>query len=155
MSDYRTPDAALAYTSHAGRMYRIAYALLLSAHDAEDAAAEVFARFLRKMPVFKNAEHEKAWFLRVTVNVCRDMLRRRAVRSYTPLEEIAEITPAEQKDARVLESVLALPEKFRVCVLLHYFEGFRVEEIARILHLSPSAVKMRLSRARDMLKTAL
>ncbi len=152
---YTKPNAEEAYKTYADMLYRTAYAILQSAHDAEDAAAEVFEKFLRKDPSFHDAEHEKAWFLRVCINTCHDHMRRRSVRSYTPLDEIAEITPADEKDRTVLESVMALDEKYRVCILLYYFEGFRVDEIALTLHISVSAVKMRLDRARDALRTAL
>ena len=71
------------------------------------------------------------------------------------LDEIAEIVAAEQKDTTVLDSVLALDEKYRICILLHYFEDFSIEQTAKILKITQSAVKMRLSRAREMLKSAL
>ena len=64
MRDIRTETAEL-YERQADRLYRLAYARLLNAADAEDAVAETFAKYLRKMPEFRDASHEKAWFLRV------------------------------------------------------------------------------------------
>lgn len=154
MRDIRTETAEL-YERQADRLYRLAYARLLNAADAEDAVAETFAKYLRKMPEFRDASHEKAWFLRVCINTCNDLARRRTVRAYTPIEELSEVLAAEEKDKSVLESVYALPEKYRMCVLLYYFEDFSVEETAKALKISVSAVKMRLSRAREMLKTVL
>ena len=154
MQDIRIKTAEL-YTRYADILYRTAYAKLLSAHDAEDAVSETFAKYLGKTPEFRDSSHERAWFLRVCINTCTDIMRRRSVRSYTPLDELAEVLPAAEKDAHVLESVYALPEKYRLCVLLYYFENLNVEETAESLKISVSAVKMRLSRARDMLKTEL
>ena len=155
MSDYRTPGAAEAYDRYADMLFRTAFSLLLNKQDAEDAVSDVFAKFISKPPVFKNSDHEKAWFLKVTVNTCHDRQRRRAVRRYTPLDEIAEILAAQQKDTTVLDSDLAIDEKYRICILLHYFEDFSIEQTAKILKITQSAVKMRLSRAREMLKSAL
>lgn len=154
MRDIRT-DTRILYEKYADVLYRAAYARLLSAADAEDAVAETFGKYLHKKPEFRDQAHEKAWFLRVCINTCTDLMRRRTVRSYTPLEDLAEVLPAEEKDRGVLESVYELPEKYRMCVILYYFEDFSVEETAKALQISGSAVKMRLSRAREMLKSAL
>ena len=154
MRDIRTETAEL-YARYADMLYRTAYARLLNAADAEDAAAETFAKYLRKMPEFRDNSHEKAWFLRVCINTCNDMARRKTVRSYTPLDELSEVLAAEEKDRSILEAVYELPEKHRMCVLFYYFEAMSVEETAKALKISVSAVKMRLSRAREMLKTEL
>lgn len=155
MSDYKTPTADLAYDRYADMLFRTAYAMLLSKHDAEDAVSDVFEKFIRKNKTFNDSEHEKAWFLRVTVNTCHDLQRRKSIRSYTPLEEIADISESSEKDTGILESVFALPEKYKMCILLHYFEGFSAKETASALGVSESAVKMRLMRAREMLKAEL
>ena len=154
MRDIRTETAEL-YARYADMLYRTAYARLLNAADAEDAAAETFAKYLRKMPEFRDNSHEQAWFLRVCINTCNDMARRKTVRSYTPLDELSEVLAAEEKDRSILEAVYELPEKYRMCVLFYYFEAMSVEETAKALKISVSAVKMRLSRAREMLKTEL
>lgn len=154
---FTSPLVETVYEKYADMLYRTAYSLLLSLHDAEDATAEVFVKYIKNRPSFNDSEHEKAWLLRVTVNTCHDIQRRRTVRTYTPIDELAAVLPAEDTSAKtdVLESVLALPEKYRVCVILHYFEDFSVEQIAKALGLTKSAVKMRLARAREMLKKEL
>lgn len=154
---YTTPSVETVYQLYADMLYRTAYSLLLSEHDAEDAVAEVFAKYIKNPPSFNDHEHEKAWLLRVTVNTCKDMCRRRTVRSYTPIDELAQVLPAEDSSGKtqVIESVLALDEKYRICTVMHYFEGFSVEQIAKALGVTKSAVKMRLARAREMLKKEL
>ena len=89
MQDIRIKTAEL-YARYADILYRTAYAKLLSAHDAEDAVSETFAKYLGKTPEFRDSSHERAWFLRVCINTCTDIMRRRSVRSYTPLDELAE-----------------------------------------------------------------
>ena len=148
-------DISTAYNKYADMLFRIAYSITLSMDDAQDAVHEVFVTYLGKLPDFKDSAHEKAWFIKVTINKCRDHLRRRKVRSYTPLEEVAEI-PAESIGSRdAFEEVLKLPEKYKIVILLHYFEGYGISEISQLLGISSSAVKMRLARGREMLRFAL
>lgn len=139
------------YDRYAAILFRISYAELLSREDAEDAVQEVFFKYMDKTPSFQDVEHEKAWFIRVTINQCRDFWRRKKLRRYTPLEEVVHL-PAKEQENSMLELILTLPEKYKTPILLHYLEGFRVEEVSHILHLTQSAVKMRLSRGRDLLE---
>lgn len=66
MSDYMEPEAAV--RRYADTVYRLAYARTGSREDAEDVFQEVFLRYVRKKPTFKDEEHRKAWLIRVTVN---------------------------------------------------------------------------------------
>ena len=54
-------------------VYRMAYSMVKNRFDAEDIHQEVFMKYLKKTPVFENTDHEKAWFLRVTVNHCKNL----------------------------------------------------------------------------------
>ena len=92
--------------------------------------------------------------LRVTMNQCRDMLRRRQQRYAVPLDEAADVG-VQDAHSEVLDVLEKLPEEYRVPLTLYYFEDCKVEEIARALGLGPSAVKMRLKRGREMMKKEL
>ena len=148
-----------AYTRYADMLYHLSLSHLQSKEDAEDVLQEVFCKYYTKMPAFTDASHEKAWFIRVTINQCHDHLRHRKVRMYTPLHEIGEIAGAtgitDENALDVMQLLSYLPEKYRSVVILHYLEGLSVEDIAAALHLGKSAVKMRLSRAREQLQTQL
>ncbi len=152
---YATPSVEELYDRYADMLFRLAYSALFSKEDAEDAIQEVFSKYLKKMPYFSESEHEKAWFIRVTVNQCRDIRRRRAIRGYTPLEEMTESPTYENDSAAILEQVFALPDKYKTAIILHYFEEYSVADIASALKITKSAVKMRLSRGRDLLKTEI
>ena len=92
------------------------------------------------MPVYPGDEP-------VALNQCRDELRRKR-RTEVPLEEAALLSvPDEERE--LLGYVAALPEKFRTVIHLHYYEGYTVEELAQLLGVSVSAVKMRLKRGRE------
>lgn len=150
--NYQTSEIAIMYDKYADMLFRVAYAELLSREDAEDAISDVFYKMMKKAPKFLNAEHEKAWLIRVTINQCRDLQRKRAIRSYTPLEEIAELPSVQKTEYFVLEEVLSLPEKYKIVLILFYFEELKIEEIASALKISKAAVKMRLARGRESLK---
>ena len=142
------------YNKYADTMYRIALSHLLNVQDAEDAVHDVFIKYMKGAFLFFSEEHEKAWFIRVTVNHCHDMARRRKIRSHAPLEEAMEVF-AESGVSEVTRELLGLDDIYKTPILLHYYEGYSVEEIARILRISVSAVKMRLFRGREKLKEIL
>lgn len=139
------------YEMYADMLYRIAVSMLRSADDAEDAVQNVFIRYLDKTPSFHDSDHERAWFIRVTINQCKDLMRRRKVRAWLPFEALTDIG-VRPKSTPALDAVSELPEKYKAIVILYHLEGLSVDEIAESLSLSASAVKMRLSRARDMMR---
>jgi len=150
-----TPAADTLYEYYADLLYRLAYSQLSSAADAEDAVSDVFVKYLQSAPVFSDREHEKAWLIRVLINHCKDLHRRRSIRVYTPLEEVADLAGTDPEDSELLHAVQRLPEHNRLAVLLHYFEGFSLEETAAIQRTTVAAVKMRLMRSRSQLKSLL
>jgi len=152
---YENPSVQTAYDRHSDMLFRLSYSILFSREDSEDVVHDVFIKYVSKPPAFREYEHEKAWFVRVTINHCHDLQRRRRVRSYIPLDEIAEIPVEQHKSNEVLKSVLDLPEKYKLTILIHYFEGYSVEQTSKMLGVSKSAVKMRLARGREMLKIEL
>lgn len=138
------------YDAHHNSVYRLALTMTRSVHDAEDIVQTVFVRLLTHPPA---AGAERPWLTRVTINACKDLMRSAWRRKTAPLEDdISFSAPAE----RVLfDAVLALPEKYRAAVHLHYYEGYTCREIGRLLNITPSAVSMRLHRARELLKNKL
>ena len=139
------------YSKYSDMLYRIALSHLLNKQDAEDAVHDVFIKYMNSVFSFFSEEHEKAWFIRVTVNHCHDMARKRKIRSHAPLEEAIHVFE-EAGSGEITRQVLELEDIYKTPILLHYYEGYSVEETARILRISVSAVKMRLSRAREKLK---
>ena len=134
-------------------LYRLCLVMLGNESDAEDAVQETFIRFLQKAPRFEDDEHQKAWLITVAANRCRDLLRARKRQGQIDPGLVQEVR-AEVPDSGILEALMTLPEKFRLVLVLHYVEGYRVEEIARIVGRTPSAVKMRLQKGRRLLKEA-
>lgn len=136
---------------YSSSMLKTAFSLLKSTADAEDAVQEAFLKLITKAPEFENDEHRKAWPLRVTVNISKNMLKS-AKRKNLPLTE--EI-PYMEKSDEVLPYVLSLDEKYRAVIHLYYYENYSIKEIAEILSLPAATVGTRLSRARKMLEKSL
>lgn len=143
-----------AYYHYADLLYRLALSELRRPEDAEDAVADAFERYWTSAPHFVSEEAERAWLIRVTINRSRDLYRRRRIRTHEGLEE-AEKIGKDDPSAEVLWALAELSPKYRTVITLHYLEGFSVAEIASVLKLSESAVKMRLSRGREQLKPKL
>ena len=142
-----------AYDTCGTAVYRLAMVYLGRHADAEDVTQETFLRLLSRAPAFTDEAHRKRWLLQVTANLCKDQLRGFWRKRVTELEDTLPAAPAEELEA--LSAVLALPEKYKLPIHLYYYEGYSVAEIAEILKLGQSAVKMRLKRGRELLKIEL
>lgn len=146
---------AEAYNSYADTLFRIALTHTCNREDAEDACQDVFIKYANSEISFETKEHEKAWFIRVLINHCRDLIRKHKIRCHLSLDEISDIISDSENTSEYLELITIvekLPVKYREVVILHYLEGYALEECAKLLKASLSAVKMRLMRARDMIK---
>lgn len=139
--------------THGDRLFRLCFVMLGNDADAEDAVQETLLKFWRKAPKFADPEHEKAWLLKVAANQCRDLLRFRARHAHADLDSLQMVAP-EAEDYGIIEALMTLPEKFRLVMVLHYVEEYSVGQIAAIIGKTPSAVKMRLQKGREMLKEA-
>lgn len=153
MEDPWNNPGALA-RQYAPAVYRLAYARTGNRADAEDVMQEVFLRMVKTRPVFDSEAHARAWLLRVASNCASDLFRLPWRRREEPLEEDLS-APESPREGGVTEAVLALPARYRVPIHLHYYEGYSVAEIAKIMGKSEGTVKSRLSRARDLLRKRL
>lgn len=140
-----------AVKTYSKSMLNAAYALLGSVPDAEDAVQDAFVKYIQKAPDFKSADHEKAWLLRVTINISKNMLKAKGRKNLPIYEDI----PYEQNNNEVLQCVMSLEEKYRTIIHLYYYEDYSIKEIASILSLPRATVGTRLSRGRNILKTML
>ena len=137
--------------TYGNTLYRLCFVMLGNESDAEDAVQESFIKYLQKAPSFENTEHEKAWLITVATNQCKDILRFRKRHPQTDLENLRE-KPQLSSDSGILEALMTLPEKFRFVLTLYYVEEYRIEDIAKMIGRTPSAVKMRLQKGRRLLE---
>lgn len=124
--------------------------------DAEDIFQTVFLKYALNDKPFENAEHEKAWLIRVTVNACKDLLKSFFRSRTVPLTELPDyLSGLAPERLAVMEAVWALPKAYRECIYLHYYEGYTAREIAAILHRNPNTVYTHLARGKAMLRDSL
>ncbi len=143
--------------THGDCVYRLALCRLQNAPDAEDAFQDTFLAFFQEAEAAKwDAAHIKAWLLRVAINKCNDIARRRKHLSHVDLADIAEIPGVDLYGYIDLwDAVSRLPEKQRLIFHLHYGEGLKTDEIATIMKMTGSAVRVALNRARTELRKEL
>ena len=145
-----------AIEQYADTVRRLCVLYLKNHADTEDVFQTVFMKYLLHTEPFADDEHEKAWLIRVTINACKDVLksffRRRTVSLDEVLEQPAVLAPDHRE---VLEAVLALPQKYRDVIYLHYYEGYTAPAIGRILGKNANTVYTLLGRARQQLRTKL
>ena len=124
--------------------------------DTEDIFQTVFLKYVLSSVSFESEEHEKAWFIRVTINACKDLLKSFFHRHTISLDDVTE-RPAElPPDYRdVWEAVISLPEKYRDVVYLHYYEGCTAPQISRILGKNVHTIYTLLTRSKQMLREKL
>ena len=134
-------------------LLRLACTRLDDPADAEDIVQEVFLKLLTVRPAFRDAEHEKAWLIRTTLHRAAD-LRKAAARRNVPLEE-ALLASAPEPENQLLAAVRALPEKYGAVIHLHYYEGYSLKEIGKLLGLPAATVGTRLARGRERLRQSL
>ncbi len=147
-------EFALAVERYADMIFRVAYSALRRREDAEDVMQDVLLKLYRADRPFDSEEHRKAWLIRVAVNESRKAARR--YRRAAPLEELPETAAFDRSEDRELFlAVMALPEKYRTAVYLHYYEGYSVREVAALTGSRESTVQTRLARARELLRKAL
>ncbi len=144
------------YNEYGNMLFKIAFLYLGNASDTEDVLQDVFTKYLCGKYKFKNTEHEKAWFIRVTQNKCLDYLKKSG-RKNECIDDVTVTATYKHEDLEqdVIAKVIALPEKYKSAIILFYYNDYTVEEISKTLKISKSAVKKRLQRGRDILKLEL
>lgn len=139
---------------YASELFRLCLVMLKNTHDAEDAVQDTLLSYLQHAPEFESRESERSWLLTVAANRCRDSLRRAKRHPSVSMDELTELG-ATDEHVLVLDALMALPEKFRLVLTLHYVEGYSTSEIAGMIGRTPSAVKMRLQKGRRLLEDTL
>lgn len=137
-------------------VFAAAFHITKNAADADDVTQDTFLQYYLTDKQFENEQHIRAWLLRVAINRAKDMHRSFWRRNGVPLEDYIETLTFETPESENLfEQVMKLPEKYRIVIHLFYYEEYSVKEIAQILGLNESNVKVRLSRGRKRLKAVL
>ncbi len=152
-SDIEVTDV---YMRNADMVYKIAYLYMGNEADAEDILQNVFIKFIKSETYFMSVNHEKAWFITVTKNECKDVIksvwksRREDIKGRNEGVHIDRYDEGES--AEVLEYLKELKPNYRVTLYLYYYEEYKISEIAGMLSRSESTIQTWLDRGRKKLK---
>ena len=141
------------YERHFDMVYRICFMYLKNKADTEDAVHSTFLKLLETKKTFQNAEHEKAWLIRVSSNVCKNMISHWS-RKVSLIEENENISVSDYHD-ETLMVICNLPDNLKTVVYLYYYEGYDSIQIGKMLNITSSAVRNRLKRAKEKLRSIL
>jgi RNA polymerase sigma-70 factor (ECF subfamily) len=137
-------------------VYRVCLTLMGNKPDAEDAAQAVFLKLMEKNIQFSDFEHEKAWLITAARNQCRDTHRQWWRKKVVALNHMAETADTDTYEIDPLtDTLMKLPPKLRIVLYLHYYEGYKLSEIADILLLNINTVKTQIRTAKRQLKFEL
>ncbi len=151
----RQPVEALIET-YKNNIYAIAFNVCKNVHDAEDVVQDTFIQYMSIKKDFETEQHIRAWLIRVAINKAKNKNVTFFRRNMLPLEDYMEtLTFESSESSEIFETVMKLPEKYRVIIHLFYYEDYSINEIADITKISVSNVKVRLSRGRMMLRETL
>lgn len=137
-------------------LFAVAFNICQNTRDAEDVIQDTFVQYYTTKKEFDSEEHIRAWLIRVAVNKAKNVTRTFWRRNKVSIEDFTEMLAFETPESETLfETVMQLPEKYRIVIHLYYYEDYSVGEIAKILKLSESNVKTRLMRGRAKLREVL
>lgn len=146
-------EVNLAIEKYSDMIKRICTVNLKNYSDTEDVFQTVFMKYLLSDKKFETEEHEKAWFIRVTLNCCKDIFKSFFRSKTAPLDSLGECAQEMSTESlEIMQSVLSLPQKYRQVIYLYYYEGYSAVEISGILNKSVNTIYTLLSRGKNLLK---
>lgn len=148
------------YDQYATDVLRVCYFYLSEREKAEDVCQDVFVRLMTTHPLLQPGR-EKSWLLKVALNRCRDLWRGAWLKRVILGGPTFELIPAPDEFSRrddqqaMMASINQLPATFKEVILLHYYQGMNIAEIAQMLELPEGTISSRLSRGRKKLESIL
>ena len=144
-------DTEQVIATYKDRIFAIGLTMLKNPDDAEDVVQETFLRYHTYKKDFESKEHIESWLYKA-----KDIQRKFWKRKQVSMEDYMATIPFDKsQDEELFQAVMALPSKYSIVIHLYYYEDYSVKEIAQQLKLNEGNVKVRLSRARQILKEQL
>lgn len=143
---------------------RTSYMYLKDLQKAEDAFQEVFCKIYRKYGSFRGDSSEKTWIIKITINVCKDILRSSWIKRVLLTDKIGvqnDLTDVESKiikkeeNRHLFAEVTSLPRNYKEVMILYYYHEFNTAEISITLNIAEGTVRSRLHRGREILRSKL
>lgn len=134
------------------RLYRVARTMVKNYADCEDAVQEALVKAWAKRALLRRSEYFETWLIRILINECRTIYRRRKTVEVELNERMAE---TQEHNGALMDALMELPEGQRIVIELHCVEGYSVREVAGMLRVPEGTVKWRLKAARERLRPQL
>ena len=138
---------------YSNMIIQIAYQNVFNKSDAEDITQEVFIKLMKKIGTFVSEEHMKAWIIRVTINLSKDYNKSFQNKNTTAIDEELKYYDKEIQDT--FKEIEKIKPEYRNIIYLYYYQGYKINEISKILSMNSNTVSSYLTRARKELKTIL
>ncbi len=136
-------------------LYRVAKSIVINEKDCEDAVQEAILIAYDKISSLRNERFFKTWLIRILINECYRLTRKRkGVVSFEDYMADKEY-PEGQTDNELRDAIMELPQKIRTVIVLHYIEGYGIEEIGYMIKIPSGTVKSRLHKGRKLLRNML
>ena len=137
-------------------LFAVAFNVCKNAADADDIVQETFLEYYLTAKNFETEQHIRSWLIRVAINKAKNVNRSFWRQHKVSLEEYMETLVFETpEDEALFETVMSLPDKYRIVIHLYYYEDYSVHEIAKALRLTENNVRVRLMRGRKILREVL
>ena len=144
------------YKRHGHMVYRIALMMIKYRTEAEDVTQTVFIKLIENGKTFKSDEHLKAWLIVTTKNTCKDMLKSRWFSKRANYDELTEQPYIPDQTAKEFWDVIVnLDEKYKLPLYLYYYEGYKTEEIAKMLKIKQATIWTQMRTAKKKLREQL
>lgn len=144
------------YNSYKHMVFNISYSYLNNYFDAEDAVEDTFIKFYNKNMKFNTAADEKYYLIRMTINVCKDILKEKKKYVFLNNEDLDYLNQQKRYDVHnkytILDDISKLKSNYKEIIIYRYLENLSHKEIAKILKISESSSQKRLERAIKELK---
>lgn len=143
-------------------VFYVVYGYVRDKHTAEDISQDVFLKIYDHLESFRQESSYKTWILRIAANCAKDFLRSSARKTTVVMDDLSHLpgdastertVVAKEQEHALWQAVQGLPDNYREVIWLYYAQDFTVEEISHVTSLSQGAVKTRLHRGRELLRT--
>lgn len=148
-------ETKLFYDRYHDMVFRIAFLFFKNEADACDIVQEVFFRLIKEKKTFKDEQHVKAWLIKVTTNQSKSILRSFWRKKRTDERQLNNYTVNQETFSTLMYALMKLPDDARILLYMHYYEGYQLDEIAKIMQKNASTVRSKVVRARNLLRKEL
>ena len=158
----RTPEEEITrmVNEHQLALLRLCFTYLHDRELARDAVQETFLKAFRNLDSFRGESSEKTWLIKIAMNCCRDYRRSawyRYIDKRVSIDQLPILSSAPPSDDHITltMAIMKLKPKYMETVLLYFYEGYPIKEIAKMLNLTEAAVSSRIHKAKQKLRTEL